>query len=167
MALGTLSFIVLVTIRWYVARFTIDEATVLKADVGPVLDIMTTGALTIVMIYRCITAMTRLAIDEATVVKVHVAPVVNIVTVGTLGLIVRGRQWFVAGLAITANAVVLDIAPIAGAVADDTLAFIVLRWRIRIVARYTIHSTLVSKGYLSPGVNSVTGGAFTGIVIHR
>ncbi len=166
-AIGTLAGVVIVTIRCYVARFTIDEPTVVKVDAGPVLDIVTVGALTIVVICRCVSGMARLAIDEATVVKVHVAPVVIVVTVGTLTLMVRGRRWFVAGLAITAAAVVLDIAPVASAVADDTLALIMLRWCTCTVARSAIHRILVSEGYFSPGVNIVTGGALTGIVARR
>jgi hypothetical protein len=72
-----------------------------------------------------------------------------------------------AGLAITARAMVLDIAPIAGTVTIGALAIIVVRWCIMGMARNTVRKAFVGKRNLSPTVCVVTGGAFTIIVIHR
>ena len=49
-AIRTLADIVIVTIRWRVARFTIDETTVVKVNTGPIDGIVAVGTLTVVVI---------------------------------------------------------------------------------------------------------------------
>jgi len=152
-----------------VARLAIGKTIVVNGDIGPGLGaVVTVGALTDIVTWRCIGGVTPLTISKLIVAKGNVSPVIRVVTIGALAVIVIRRC--INGMARPAiiwQAGVFDVTPIVGIVAIRALT---TRGDVSIralVARLAISVGYVVKGDIGPIVNGVTTGALSGPVATR
>jgi hypothetical protein len=137
---------------------------VIKADLGPIIQIVAIGTLANIVIVTIGWDVARSTIDKAAVVKGYVGPVMGIVTVGTLAVIVVCR-WCMARLAIDKTFVIkVNVTPIVGIVTSRTLKVIMVWWCIDGVAglAVTVRAMILD---IAPIAGAVTIGALAIIVV--
>jgi len=148
------------------ARLAIGKTNVVKGNVGPgVRAVVAVGALTDIVVWRCIGSVTPLTISKLIVAKGYGSPVISTVTIGALAVIVIRRC--INGMARPAiiwQTGVFDFTPTVGIVAIRALT---TRGGVSIrtlVARLAISVGHVVKGDIGPIVSGVTVGALSGPV---